>query len=163
MGISGENGLGSYGGSGGTRISSGTLPTTGFFAGGSSSTQSTTATTGGRVSACTIGDSYFTSRFAACADIGQSQFLNSSGSVISGTATILRGFKSGLSHRINGGNGSTANGGGGGSGSTGGNAGGGSGSGGGGASGYSSGDATIISSTLGGNTNTSGYAIIELA
>jgi hypothetical protein len=163
MGISGENGLGSYGGSGGTRVTSGTLPTTGFFAGGSSSTQSTTSPTGGRVSACTIGDSYFTSRFAACADIGQSQFLNSSGSVISGTATILRGFKSGLSHRINGGNGSTANGGGGGSGSTGGNAGGGSGSGGGGASGYSSGDATIISSTLGGNTSASGYAIIELA
>ena len=161
-GIAGENGLGLYGGTGGTSITAGTLPGSGFFAGGSYTTQSTTAVTGGRLSSCTIGDAYFTSRFSACADMGSSQFRDASGNIVSGTATLTRGFKSGLSHRTNGGNGSGTNGGGG-QGVVGGNGGGGSGSGGGGGSGYSSGDATIITSTLGGNTSSTGYAIIQLA
>ena len=163
-GIAGEDGSGSYGGSGGARVISGTLAASGFFAGGSYTTQNTTSSTGGRVSSCTIGDSYFSTRFAACADMGSSQFRNASGTIISGTATLLRGFKSGLSHRTNGGNGSSANGGGGGQGTVGGNGAGGLSSGGGGGSGYSSGDAIrIVNSTLGGNTSATGYAIIELA
>lgn len=161
-GIAGESGYGSYGGRGGLRIETATLPANGFFAGGSVSTTSVTAVTGGRVSSCTIGDSYFSSRFAACADIGTSQFRDASGNIIAGTANILRGFKSGLSHRTNGGNGSGTNGGGG-QGASGGDGGGGSGSGGGGGSGYSSGDATIVSASQGGNASATGYAIVELA
>ena len=160
-GIAGENGFGEYGGTGGTRITNGSLPGTGFFAGGST-TENYTQVTGGRLSSCTIGDAYFTSRYTACADIGSSQFRNASGTITTGSATLTRGFKSGLSHRNNGGNGSGTNGGGG-SGAAGGNGATGSGSGGGGASGYFSGDATIVSSTLGGNTSTTGYAIIQLA
>lgn len=161
-GIAGESGFGSYGGRGGLRVETATLPANGFFAGGSVSTPSGTAVTGGRVSSCTIGDSYFSSRFAACADIGTSQFRDASGNIIAGTANILRGFKSGLSHRTNGGNGTGTNGGGG-QGSTGGNGGGGSGSGGGGGSGYSNGDAIIVSASQGGNTSATGYAIVQLA
>lgn len=160
-GIAGENGLGTFGGNGGARVSNGALPTNGFFAGGSS-TENYTQVTGGRLSSCTIGDSYFTSRYSSCQNIGLSQFLNSSGTIVSGTASLTRGFKSGLSHRNNAGNGTGTNGGGG-QGVIGGNGAGGSGSGGGGGSGYSSGDATIISSVLGGNTSTSGYVTIELA
>ncbi len=163
-GIAGENGLGSYGGSGGARVTTGTLPASGFFAGGSYTTQSTTASTGGRVSSCTIGDAYFTSRFSACGDMGSVQFRDASGNIVSGSATLLRGFKPGLSHRTNGGNGSSGNGGGGGQGAIGGNGGGGLNSGGGGGSGYSSGDALrIVNATLGGNASATGYAIIELA
>jgi len=161
-GIAGESGYGSYGGSGGLRIETATLPANGFFAGGSVSTPSVTAVTGGRVSSCTIGDSYFSTRFAACADIGTSQFRDASGNIITGTASILRGFKSGLSHRENGGNGSGTNGGGG-QGASGGSGGGGSGSGGGGGSGYSSGDATIVSASQGGNSSITGYATVQLA
>jgi len=163
IGIAGENGFGSYGGSGGANVSTGSLSLAGFFAGGSSTTQSTTAPTGGRLSSCTIGDSYFTSRYSPCDDIGSSQFRDASGNIITGTATLIRGFKSGLSYRTNGGNGSSSNGGGGGQGAIGGNGAGGLNSGGGGGSGYSSGDATIVSSTLGGNTSATGYAIIQLA
>lgn len=161
IGIPGENGYGGNPGTGGASIAAGTLPSTGFFAGGST-TENYTQVTGGRISSCTIGDSYFTSLYSSCQDIGQSQFRNSSGSIISGTATIVRGFKSGLSHRNNGGNGSGSNGGGG-QGARGGNGATGTGSGGGGGSGYSSGSATIVSSVLGGNTSSTGYAIIELA
>lgn len=161
IGVAGENGFGGNSGTGGASISAGTLPSTGFFAGGST-TENYTQVTGGRISPCTIGDSYFSTRFAACNDIGQSQFRNAAGTIITGTATIQRGFKSGLSHRNNGGNGSGINGGGG-QGARGGNAATGTGSGGGGGSGYSSGDGTIVSSVLGGNTSTTGYAIIQLA
>lgn len=160
-GVAGENGSGIYGGSGGIGFANGTLPTVGFFPGGGSVIDST-STTAGRLSGCTVGGNYFSSRYAPCDDIGTARFRNSSGTEIPGTSLILRGFKPGTAHRNNGGNGSGSNGGGG-DGTYGGNAAIGSGSGGGGASGYSDGSTTIISATLGGNTSTTGYAIIQLA
>ena len=72
---------------------------------------------------------------------------------------IRDSFKPGIGHRNNGGNGSGGNGGGA-SGAAGGNAGSND-SGGGGASGYSSGDVTVISTQLGGNTSQSPTVTLE--
>ena len=161
-GIAGENGLGTFGGAGGIRVSNGTLPTNGFFPGGDFDIINSSSTTGGRLSGCTAGGSYFATRYAPCDDIGTARFRNSSGTEVPGTALILRGFKPGTAHRNTGGNGSGSNGGGG-AGAYGGNAATGSGSGGGGGSGYSDGSTTIISATLGGNTSITSYATIQLA
>lgn len=169
-GVSGENGFGTYGGGGGQRVSDGTLPTIGTFAGGSTyNGPNYTSPIPGRLSACTLGGSfsdirndYWRTRFAPCQDIGTVRYRNQVGTEIAASALISRGYKPGLSHIYNGGNASGTNGGGG-SGVSGGNPGGGLGSGGGGASGYSSGDARIITSQLGGNSNTIGYLTIQLA
>ena len=108
-------------------------------------------------------DYWANNAFSPCTDFGSSliQARNSVGSNVSGSARLLRGFKPGnRGHRANGGNGSGGEGGAG-SGAYGGNAGTGGGSGGGGGSGYSSGNITLISSQLGGNTLTGAYIIIE--
>ena len=73
---------------------------------------------------------------------------------------IQRGFKGGIADRNNGGNGSDSEGGGG-SGANGGNAATSSGSGGGGGSGYTSGEVTVISAELGGNTSTNAFITFE--
>jgi hypothetical protein len=160
-GVAGERGGGSNGGSGGSVFSEGTLPTIGVFPGGDVyGGVNWTARDGGRISGCTPGNSYFTSRFSPCEDMGQQRFRTSNGSEISQTPVIERGYKPGIGHRNNGGNGS-GNEGGGGSGATGGNAANGSGSGGGGASGYTSGDVTILTTQLGGNSNTNAFVTFE--
>ena len=107
-----------------------------------------------------MGFSYFTSRFSACDDMGQQQFRNSAGNIVSQTPTIERGYKPGIGHRNNGGNGS-GNEGGGASGAHGGNAATSNGRGGGGASGYTSGDATILETQLGGNSSTNATVTFE--
>lgn len=165
IGIGGETGLGRSGGQGGQQVSAGSLPVYGYFPGGNylDTPARLTATTGGRVSSCSFGDYWANNGFSPCTDFGSSliQARNSAGSTISGSASLLRGFKPGnRGHRLNGGNGSGGEGGAG-SGAYGGNAGTGGGSGGGGGSGYSSGNITIISSQLGGNTLTGAYIIIE--
>ena len=160
-GVGGERGGGRDGGSGGRLYSQGSLPTIGVFPGGNVyGGVNWTARDGGRISGCTPGNDYFTSRFSPCEDMGQQQFRTSDGSVISQTPTIERGYKPGIGHRNNGGNGS-GNEGGGGSGASGGNAANGSGSGGGGASGYTSGDVTIVTTQLGGNSSTNAFVTFE--
>ena len=159
--IAGENGTGSNPGLGGGLFSEGSLPVAGFFAGGSySGGVNYSSLTGGRLSACTIGNYYATQGFSPCSDVGNVKFRGGEGGIASGTATIQRGYKSGLAHRNNGGNGEGNNGGGGG-GTVGGNAGSSGGSGGGGASGYSNGEVTIVTTQLGGNTSTNAYITIE--
>ena len=74
--------------------------------------------------------------------------------------TIQRGFKGGTAYRNNGGNGS-GNKGGGGSGANGGNAATSSGSGGGGGGGYTSGEVTVLSTELGGNTSGNAFITFE--
>ena len=165
IGIAGQTGQGRSGGQGGIQVSTGSLPVYGYFPGGNYADTPTrlTATTGGRVSGCAFGDYWANNGFNPCTNFGPSliQYRNSVGTTISGSARLLRGFKSGnLGHRLNGGNGSGGEGGGG-SGAYGGNAGGGGRSGGGGGSGYSSGDVTLISTQLGGNFSTAAYIIIE--
>lgn len=165
IGIGGETGQGRSGGQGGIQVANGSLPVYGYFPGGNYADTSVrlTASTGGRTSACAFGDYWSNNGFSPCANFGSSlqQARNSAGSTISGTASLIRGYKPGnLGHRLNGGNGSVSEGGAG-SGAYGGNAGSGGGSGGGGGSGYSSGDVTLISTRLGGNTSLGAYVIIE--
>ena len=164
-GIAGDNGRnnrGGDGGIGGQAVPNGTLPTIGFFPGGSVyEGVNWSANTGGRVSGCTIGSDYFQARFSPCDDIGETRFLDIRGDAISQTPIIQRGFKPGVGHRNNGGNGTNSNQAGGGSGAYGGNAGD-NGSGGGGGSGYSNGEVEIITNGLGGNQNTNAFVLFEL-
>jgi len=165
IGIGGQSGFGRSGGQGGLQVADGTLPPYGYFPGGAyiNSAAAGTSPTGGRVSACSFGDYWANNGFSPCADFGSSlmQAVNSLNQTISGTGRILRGYKGGnRGHRANGGNGSGGEGGAG-SGAYGGNAGTGGGSGGGGGSGYTSGDVTLISTQLGGNSSTGAYIIIE--
>ena len=84
----------------------GTLPTIGFFPGGNVyGGVNWDSETGGRVSGCTIGSDYFQSRFSPCEDIGQSRFRDVNGNEMSQTPIIQRGYKPGIGHRNNGGNG----------------------------------------------------------
>ena len=160
-GVGGQRGGGRAGGSGGSVFSEGALPTIGVFPGGNTyGGVNWTAPDGGRISGCTPGNDYFTSRFSPCEDMGQQKFRNSQGNEISQTPVIERGYKPGIGHRNNGGNGSGTNGGGG-SGAAGGNAGGSAGSGGGGASGYTSGDVTILTTQLGGNSSSNASITFE--
>lgn len=165
IGIAGQTGFGRSGGQGGIQVADGTLPVYGYFPGGNYLDTPTrlTATTGGRVSGCAYGPYWESIGISPCTNLGSSliQYRNSAGATISGTASLLRGYKPGnRGHRLNGGNGSGGEGGGG-SGAYGGNAGTGGSSGGGGGSGYSSGDVTLISTQLGGNSSTAAYIIIE--
>ena len=152
-GLNGRNNRGGDGGSGGQAVPNGTLPTIGYSAGGEVFELNWSSQTGGRVSACTLGSDYFRNRFSPCEDIGETRFLDIRGDAISQTPIIQRGFKPGLAHRNNGGNGTSGNQAGGGSGAYGGNAGD-NGSGGGGGSGYSNGEVEIILQVRsGGSTN----------
>ena len=115
---------------------------------------------GGKLSTCTVGDYWANQGYSQCQNLGNIKYRNSSGTEITQTAQIDRGYKAGGNFRRNGGNGS-GNQGGGGAGVEGGSAALSDGSGGGGGgSGYSNGEITIISSTVGGN-NDYGYIKIE--
>ncbi len=159
--VAGANGNGTSAGSGGGVFPEGSLPVAGFFAGGAYDPPvNYSATTGGRVAACTIGKYWAEQGFSPCQYVGVTQYRGVDGETGSGTAAITRGYKPGLGHRNNGGNGSNNNGGGG-AGCVGGDAGTSNGSGGGGASGYSNGEVTIITTQLGGNGGTNGTITIE--
>jgi hypothetical protein len=162
IGVGGEFGSGRNSGAGGARVADGQLPTaTGFFPGGGTNPPpNRTATTGGQVSGCTIGDHYRLLGFSPCQDVGQRQWTGSSGTVATQTAVIQRGYKGGLGYRNNGGNGS-GNQGGGGSGAYGGNAATSDGSGGGGGSGYTDGSIILLSTRLGGNNSINAFATIQ--
>ena len=163
IGVAGQRGNGRNGGAGGQLFDVGTLPTIGVFPGGDTwGGVNWSSPSAGRISGCTPGSDVFRNEFSPCEDMGSRRFRTSNGSEISGTSIIQRGYKPGVGHRNNGGNGS-GNEGGGGSGAAGGNAGGGGGSGGGGASGYSNGEVTVISTQSGGNTSTNAFVRIETA
>ena len=163
MGVGGQNGGGSRGGTGGQQYNNGQLPLQGFFAGGGWLPPiDYSSGNPGRLSACSFGQ-YWTGRgYSACQNMGYVKFYSSSGSEVSqSTNSIIRGYKSGLGHRNDGGNTSWSTGGGGAG------AAGGAGSrdaadGGGGGSGYNNGDAEVITTQLGGNTSQDGYVIFEV-
>jgi hypothetical protein len=152
IGVGGEFGLGRSSGAGGRVVTAGNLPT--------SSGALASGTLGGRVSGCTIGKYYRNIGFLPCQDVGQEKWRGANGNITTQTAVIQRGYKSGLSYRNNGGNG-TGNQGGGGSGAYGGNAATSGGSGGGGGSGYTDGSIVLLSTRLGGNSSTNAFAVIE--
>ena len=151
IGLAGENGTGRGAGAGGSTITTGNLSISGQARSGSS---------GGTLSACTIGSPVLRNLYSPCDDYGLSQFLNYYAEPMEESPTIQRGFKGGTAYRNNGGNGS-GNEGGGGSGANGGNAATSSGSGGGGGSGYSSGEVTVLSAELGGNTSGNAFITFE--
>ena len=147
--VAGENGQGSSSGQGGVVIEQGALPITGMTQAGRTGLRDfdNQSPGSGRISGCTIGASYWTARFAHCADIGQTKMNNVDGSTISNSTTLQRGYKPGQGHRNNGGAGS-GNQGGGGAGARGGTGATNNGSGGGGASGYASDEVEILTSSV---------------
>ena len=157
IGVAGQAGTGRNAGVGGSLIQVGSLTQTGLAVSG---------VNGGRVESCTVGNYYQSQGISPCSDVGQQQWRDSSGSVVSGTASITRGFKAGTSFRNNGGNSSFQEEGvftgGGGSGAVGGNATQSSGSAGGGASGYTNGNVSILTTQLGGNLALNSFIIIEV-
>ena len=110
-------------GSGGGIGANPTLTNEGFHA-GTSGNVNTTASTGGRVSACTIGDFWQTQGIAPCASIGSTTFFTGKDGQKTANfnnSTVIRGYKAGVNYQFNAGNGSVGGGAGGGGGALGGN------------------------------------------
>lgn len=158
-GVAGAAGSGNGGGRGGIRVNNGQLTTTGTLPSG---------IIGGKVESCTSGQYWKNQGVSPCIDVGQQQFRIFNGTIVSGSATLQRGYKSASTEnygfRHNGGNSGILIGntfvGGGGSGAYGGNATSNSSSGGGGGSGYSNGSVNVIATQQGGNP--SGAAILRI-
>jgi hypothetical protein len=173
VGLAGEGGQGINGGGGGEQINTGEMGTSGSYAtvfGSETSAVNFLSTNddGGFLSKCTVGDYYAEQGFAPCQDLGNVQARTYDGDIITGSASIDRGYKAGFGYRENGGNGVNENSGGGGAGARGGDGPslGGNGGGGGG-SGYSNGEITLLTSTtlstgtrIGGNDDTA-FIVIE--
>ena len=175
VGLAGEGGQGINGGGGGEQILTGEMGTDGSYAKAYFGATNTTAVNfsydnneGGFLSKCTVGDYYAAQGYAPCQDLGNVQARTYDGDIISGSATIERGYKAGFGYRENGGNGLNEYSGGGGAGARGGDGPslGGNGGGGGG-SGYSNGEITLLTSTtlstgtrVGGNDDTA-FIVIE--
>lgn len=129
----GNSGGQAGGGTGGGAATSSSVQTLGVFCDGNvyCDANQSTATTGGAASGCPPGgatctsSTYWrnTSGVSPCSDYGSStQARNANGDVVSGSATIARGFKGGLGHRNNGGYAQVSGDGAGGQGARGGNA-----------------------------------------
>jgi hypothetical protein len=156
--VSGASGSGRGAGNGGSVYSPGSLPSDGVF--GSIATGLTglypgdsTAPypLGGRIIPCPKG--YWYGRgYSACQDVGVQQLWRANGNLVTNSAYIDRGFKSGYGIRNTAGGG-LSGGGNGGAGATGGNGGNGGGGGGGG-SGYYDGSVQVLSTQQGGNYGT---------
>ena len=164
-GYAGKPGSGNQSGLGGSQVFDGQLSSAGQLPSGGS---------GGKIESCTTGTYWSNAGYSPCDDIGQQQFRTYQGTVVSGTATLQRGYKSSgtntgstYAYRNNGGDSTISVGGayvsGGGAGAYGGDAGANANSGGGGGSGYTDGSVTIVSSQQGGNTSSSAYATIKLS
>ena len=163
IGLAGERGPGPRGGSGGIRYADGQLPLQGFFAGGGWLPPiDYSSGSPGRLSACTFGQWWTGQGYSACQDMGTVRWRSSNGTrTDQSSSDIIRGYKSGLGHRNDGGNTSFGTGGGGAGAAGGGGAQDGQ-SGGGGGSGYNSGDVEVITTQLGGNSSQDGYVIFEV-
>ena len=173
VGLAGEGGQGINGGGAGEQINTGEMGTSGSYAtvfGSETSAVNFLSTNddGGFLSKCTVGDYYASQGFAPCQDLGNVQARTYDGDIITGSASIDRGYKAGFGYRENGGNAVNEYSGGGGAGARGGDGPslGGNGGGGGG-SGYSNGEITLLTSTtlstgtrIGGNDDTA-FIVIE--
>ena len=173
VGLAGEGGQGINGGGAGEQINTGEMGTSGSYAtvfGSETSAVNFLSTNddGGFLSKCTVGDYYAAQGFAPCQDLGNVQARTYDGDIITGSASIDRGYKAGFGYRENGGNAVNEYSGGGGAGARGGDGPslGGNGGGGGG-SGYSNGEITLLTSTtlstgtrIGGNDDTA-FIVIE--
>ena len=151
--IAGQDGTGRDSGKGGISYKPSELPSTGIL--GSLTSLNPTAPdtkatqpSGGRTLPCTKGIYWQQQGIAPCNDVGNTQFRLPTGTVVSNTASITRGYKAGYNILQTAGKG--IEGGNGGNGASGGS-GGQSGAGGGGGSGYGDGSALLVSSSLGGS------------
>jgi hypothetical protein len=154
--VIGASGSGRGAGFGGSLVSAGTLPSNGILGSLSNLTPispdtKATAQAGGRTIPCPRGNYWISQGKSPCSDVGISKIFLGNGILVSNSASITRGFKSGYDIRQTAGKGTEFGGGNGGSGATGGNGGTNSGGGGGG-SGYTDGSVTIVSTQQGGNT-----------
>ena len=155
VGLAGEGGQGINGGGAGEQINTGEMGTSGSYAtvfGSETSAVNFLSTNddGGFLSKCTVGDYYAAQGFAPCQDLGNVQARTYDGDIITGSASIDRGYKAGFGYRENGGNAVNEYSGGGG-----------------GGSGYSNGEITLLTSTtlstgtrIGGNDDTA-FIVIE--
>ena len=111
-------------GSGGGIGANPTLTNEGVYAGNTTNfSDAINNTTGGRVSACTIGDFWQTQGIAPCASIGSTTFFTGKDGQKTANfnnSTVIRGYKAGLNYQFNAGNAPTGNNGGGGGGALGG-------------------------------------------
>lgn len=167
--IGGESGSGSGAG----QATSSSIQTVGFFNDGNVYCDSgnSSSRNGGQISRCPPGDPscqnpvYWRLNYpSSCDGYGVSQARNATGQIVSGSATIDRGFKGGVGHRNNAGHAQVSGDGAGGAGARGGQAAqNGSGAGGSGGSGWAG--VTVVSSSLGGGTSggTNGQFLIALA
>jgi len=108
--VAGASGSGRGGGAGGASIATGTLPSNGIS--GSSSTftpispdTKATGQTGGRVLPCPKGNYWISQGKSPCSDVGTSKIFLGNGTLVTNSASIARGFKSGYDIRQTGGQG----------------------------------------------------------
>ena len=163
----GSNGKGRQGGSGGASLASGTLGIDGIYGskavvgdievypGDHHHTTDGGGVRGGVTIRCAKGVYYAQQGIGACALIGESQFRLPSGTIVTNTSSITRGFKDGYNIMQTAGSsaGGDGTGGFGGNGATGGDGAVGKYGGGGGGSGYTDGSVEIITTQLGGSTD----------
>jgi len=102
--VSGASGGGRGGGAGGTAIAAGNLSTSGIFGSASSLTPispdtKATGQTGGRALPCPKGNYWLSQGKSPCSDVGTSKIFLPNGTVVTNSASITRGFKSGYDIR----------------------------------------------------------------
>ena len=102
--VVGASGGGRGGGSGGSLVPAGTLPPSGIFGSASNLTPispdtKATGQAGGRVLPCSKGNYWISRGYSACSDVGTSQIYLANGTLVTNSAFITRGFKSGYDIR----------------------------------------------------------------
>jgi uncharacterized membrane protein YgcG len=102
--VAGASGSGRGGGSGGALIAAGTLSSNGIFGSASSLTPispdtKATGQTGGRALPCPKGNYWLSQGKSPCSDVGTSKIFLANGTLVTNSASITRGFKSGYDIR----------------------------------------------------------------
>jgi len=102
--VAGASGGGRGGGSGGVLITAGTLSSNGIFGSASSLTPispdtKATGQTGGRALPCPKGNYWLSQGKSPCSDVGTSKIFLANGTLVTNSASITRGFKSGYDIR----------------------------------------------------------------
>ena len=102
--VAGTQGFGRGGGAGGALIAPGTLPPNGIFGSTSSLTPispdtKATGQVGGRALPCPKGNYWLSKGKSPCSDVGTSKIFLPNGTVVTNSASITRGFKSGYDIR----------------------------------------------------------------
>jgi len=102
--VAGASGGGRGGGSGGVLITAGTLSSNGIFGSASPLTPispdtKATGQTGGRALPCPKGNYWLSQGKSPCSDVGTSKIFLANGTLVTNSASITRGFKSGYDIR----------------------------------------------------------------